>query len=85
MITLSPEQRREIADCGEKPVRAIDPDTKQTYVIISEDRYFRIRALLDDEPFDIRETYAAQDAALARVWDAPDMDEYNDYDAHKPK
>ena len=39
----------------------------------------------NDDDFDIRETYAAQDAALTKVWDAPALDVYNDYDANKPK
>jgi len=28
---------------------------------------------------------AAQDQALGKVWDDPELDVYNDYDAHKPQ
>ena len=43
----------------------------------------RIKALLSDDAFDIRETYAAQDAALTKVWDDPELDAYADYDKHR--
>jgi hypothetical protein len=33
---------------------------------------------LNEESFDIRETYAAQETALAKVWDDPALDVYND-------
>ena len=38
---------------------------------------------MTDEPFDVRETYAAQDAALAKVWNEPELDAYNEYDQHR--
>jgi hypothetical protein len=34
----------------------------------------------DEEPFDIRDTYAAQSAALAEIWDDPALDVYNHFD-----
>ena len=51
-------------------------------MIIPGELYDSLQPLLEEGPFDIRETYAAQDAALAKVWDDPDLDVYNDYDAH---
>ncbi|MBW3543176.1 MAG: hypothetical protein KY476_23210 [Planctomycetes bacterium] len=38
-----------------------------------------------EPPFDIRDTYAAQDAASAHVWNDPELDLYNDYDTHRPE
>ena len=40
-----------------------------------------------EEEFDIRDTYAAQFAAVntPESWDAPGMELYDDYDAHKPR
>jgi hypothetical protein len=70
---------------GNKPVPVIDPETNAVYFLVSGEAFERLRALFDDEPFDVRETYAAQDAALAKVWDDPALDVYNDYDARQPR
>jgi hypothetical protein len=48
------------------------------YVIIAGDLFNRVRPLFADDAFDIRETYPAQEAALAQVWDDPALDVYND-------
>jgi len=40
---------------------------------------------LFESGFDIRDTYAAQDEALAKVWNDPELDVYNNYDLHKPQ
>jgi hypothetical protein len=40
--------------------------------------------LVATDEFDVRETYAAQDAALgAAGWDDPELDIYNEYDADR--
>jgi hypothetical protein len=33
----------------------------------------------------IEELQVAQDEALAAVWNDPELDAYNDYDAHRPQ
>ena len=33
---------------------------------------------MSDPPFDIRETYAAQEGALAKIWDDSALDVYNE-------
>jgi hypothetical protein len=43
MIELTREQRQELS--GPEPV-AIDPETRQTYVLVRADRYERLKALL---------------------------------------
>ena len=64
----------------------IDPVTQKVYVLLASDIFDRFKALLDDEPFDVRDTYAAQSAAAgAAGWDDPEMDVYDNYDAHKPR
>jgi hypothetical protein len=84
MVTkLSKAQQREIEKQGDKPIEVLHPETQKVYVLIAGDIYERLRQLFDDR-FDIRETYAAQDEALAKVWDDPELDVYNDYEAHKP-
>lgn len=48
------------------------------------EQFDRLNALLATDQFDISETYAAQSAALAAAgWDDPELDIYNDYDAHR--
>jgi hypothetical protein len=83
--TLIDEQRQAIDQQGGAPVYVVDTERHQQYVLISASAYQRLRGLFEDEPFDIRETYAAQEAALKEVWDDPELDEYNDYDVHRPK
>lgn len=85
MIELSPEQQHEVARRGNKPVQAVDPLTRKVYYIVAGDLYQRLGGLLGDDEFDVRDTYGAQEAALAEVWDDPELDLYNDYDAHQPQ
>ena len=49
MIELTLEQRQAVAQQGEMPPRAVDPDTHTTYVLIPEEIYARVKALLDEE------------------------------------
>jgi hypothetical protein len=77
MIELTEEQRLELAN--PEPV-AIDPQTKQTYVLVRAEVYERLRGLLyDDAEFSIREAYPIMDEVAAKAgWDDPAMDIYND-------
>ena len=43
MIELTLEQRQAVAQQGETPPRAVDPDTRTTYVLISEKIYARVK------------------------------------------
>ena len=50
------------------------------------DQYDRIKACLDEKQFDPRELYSLVEASFLRAgWDDPEMDVYNDYDAHRSK
>ena len=42
MIELTREQRQAVAEQGETPPRALDPDTHTTYVLIREKVYARL-------------------------------------------
>ena len=81
---LSKEQKRDIEQHGDRPIQIVDPDTQKIYFIIAGELYDRVRPLFD-EGFDIRETYAAQDEALTKVWNDPELDVYNDHDVQKPQ
>jgi len=79
---LSEEQQQEVAREGNRPIATVDPGTQKVYNLVSAEVFERVKALLGDA-FDIRETYAAQDAALAKIWSDPELDAYADYDRHK--
>jgi hypothetical protein len=78
MIELTAEQRLELIK--PEPV-AIDPQTKETYVLVRLQLYERLKGLLyDGAEFPIREAYPLMDEAAAKAgWDDPAMDIYNDF------
>ena len=81
---ISDEQRQALQEAQNVgPIVLVDPATNATYYLVSANLYERLQALMTDEPFDVRETYAAQDAALAKVWNEPELDAYNEYDQHR--
>jgi hypothetical protein len=80
---LSKELREELAQHGERPIRLVNPDNQRVYVLLEADVFERVKALLSDDAFDVCDTYAAQDAALAKVWDDTELDAYADYDRHR--
>lgn len=63
----------------------LDYEGPQQYAVIPAETFQKVRSLLGDDEFAISDTYAAQDEALAKVWNEPELDVYNDYDAHKPR
>jgi hypothetical protein len=83
MIELTLEQRLTISNEGETPHRAIDPDTQTAYVLIREEVFARVAALLveqDDNKF-LGDMYCHAMEVFGRDgWDDPAMDIYNDLD-----
>ncbi|MDB5341374.1 MAG: hypothetical protein JWN70_6993 [Planctomycetaceae bacterium] len=79
-INLTAEQHVELEQLGTKPMQVIDPVNQKIYFVVSQEMFERVRGLFDQDPFDISETYRAQEAALAKVWDDPALDVYNNYD-----
>lgn len=80
-ISMTDELRRAVATTGGEPVVVVDPTTNKSYVLLPSDEYAR----LSREQI-IRESYPLQDeVAHAAGWDDPEMDDYNDYDAHQTK
>ena len=75
---LTSEQRQDLEQHGNHPVPVVDPVTNAVYFLVAGNLFERCKVLFDDEPFDIRETYATQEAALAKVWDDPALDVYNE-------
>lgn len=77
MTTLTPEQRRAIERAGEQPVRVEDPETHASYVLLKAEVYERLRAVLDDADFDVRETYPIVWNLMKEDWEDPAMDVYD--------
>ncbi len=77
MIELNEEQRQELN--GLEPV-AIDPATKQTYVLVPSEVYRRFRHLIEDEGLDMRQVGVLIEEAM-REYDADDplLESYQDY------
>jgi hypothetical protein len=66
--------------------RAVDPDTHTTYVLIPEELYTRVKALLDEEEANqlLRDMYPHVMEVFGRAgWDDPAMDIYNDLDPRR--
>jgi hypothetical protein len=75
VIELTDEQRHELQQ--PEPV-AIDPQTRQTYVLVRKEVYERLKDLYDDSPWTDEEMDAlAWEAGRASGWD--EMDEYDRY------
>ena len=75
MIELTEQQRQEL---GEDLPRVIDPQTKKTYVLVSEEAYERMQALLAPARLPRAEQQALLHAAGLRAgWDDPEMEIYD--------
>ncbi len=83
VLPLSPELRDALAAHAGEPIELLNVESCVRYVLVRAERFEELRALLALDEFDIRETYPAQERALGQAgWDDPEMDIYNDYDAH---
>lgn len=75
MIELTEQQSEELK--GDLP-RVIDPQTKKTYVLVTEEAYERMQGLLAPERLPMAEQRALLRAAGLRAgWDDPEMDVYD--------
>lgn len=83
---LTTEMHDALAANPDQPLLVVDGQTQQPYVLIPAATFERVRPLIydADEP-DAREFLPLAHEALAAEWDAPGMELYDDYDAHRPK
>ena len=80
---LSDDLRQALEQESSSPVHLVDASTNEEYVIMRVDQYNQIKAILDERQFDPRELYSLVEASFLRAgWADPEMDVYNDYDAH---
>ncbi|NOT59509.1 MAG: hypothetical protein HOP19_04700 [Acidobacteria bacterium] len=86
MIELTIEQRQAVAQQAESPLRALDPDTFTTYILVREELYNRIRNLVDKTENleflngmhpEVMEVFGREG------WDDPAMDIYNELDPRR--
>lgn len=86
MIELTIEQREAAIKQGEQPIRAIDPDTHTTYVLIREEVYARIKSILQEDQSSqfLNDMYLPVMEVFGKDgWDDPAMDIYNDLDPRR--
>jgi len=86
MIELTLEQRQAVAQQGETPPRAVDPDTHTTYVLIREEAYARLQVPLDETGGNqcLHDMYPHVMEVFGREgWDDPTMDIYNGLDPRR--
>jgi hypothetical protein len=83
MFELTPEQHLEIAHAVDEPIRAVDPATREEYVLVRADKYERIKGLLSDDQEWVRAAYPAAMAVFREGWDDPRMDVYDELDPRK--
>jgi hypothetical protein len=80
MTGLSPEQRRLVEQAGDEPVRIDDPDTRETYFLVREDIFRRLRGMAgpaeadrprresdEDRPIEVPEGLRRSKAAFRRL------------------
>ena len=81
---LTDEMRSALSLQAGQPVTVEDEQTHVHYVLVPLDVYDRVRAVFNDDTFDIAETYPAQSqVAGASGWDDPAMAVYDNYDLHR--
>lgn len=81
---LTDEMRDELKRQAGQPVTIEDDLTHVRHVLLPFDVYERVRAVFDDDTFDIAETYATQcQVAGGAGWDDPEMKIYDNYDLNR--
>jgi len=74
---ITAEQSQAIRESNGQPVYLVDDSGQDASLAIV--RVDLLKLFAEDE-FNIAETYAAQEAALSKVWNDPRLDEYTDED-----
>lgn len=84
MIELTEEQRHELA--SPEPT-AMDPVTKEVFVLVRKEAYERLKRLLyDDSDWTPEERLLLLAESGRRAgWDDPEMDVYDNYDENRKK
>ncbi len=85
-LPLSDDLRQALTDPSNFPVRLIDSETKEAYIVLRAETYDRLKFLLEEEDYNLNDTYRAQmESALRAGWGDPEMDDYDHYDDNVKK
>jgi len=77
-VKLNEELRQALALAPEGPVRVVDERSNTVYVLLREDAYERVKSLLEEDDFDVRDAYPLMDTVAAQEgWADPEMDRYD--------
>ena len=82
MLELTDPLKRAVAEHAGRPVRLLDPETCEQYVLVPAEMFERFSAVLFDDNHP-RATYPAVDRAFAEGWNDPKMDDYDRYEELK--
>ena len=85
MTKLSPEQREAIREHPGVPIYVMDAETGRNYVLVPAETFQKVQALLAGGEFDPEEFMPLVQEAVAEDIDAPGMELYDDYEAHRPQ
>lgn len=86
IVQLTAEQAQALRDNDQRPTPVIDPATQARYMLISQDRYDRLRSVLEDEPFTPAEQrQLLQDLGRRAGWNDEEMNAYDNYDELRGK
>jgi hypothetical protein len=80
---LSDEQRQAIDQNPGGPIDVVDTVSQERFVLLPALAYQRVRALLDTNEVNIRDTYSVQDRVADEAWSHPGDADYEDYDDHR--
>lgn len=84
MTQLSEQQRQALQEHPGEPLRVIDAATRATYVLLSSEAYDRVRALFEEDDFEVEELGPLMDEIAAREgWTDPAMDAYDALDPRR--
>jgi hypothetical protein len=76
MATLTAAQRNLLKQTSGEPLRLVDPETQQEYVLLPVALHEQLRSFLPD--LDPRAFHPALERALRdEGWDSPQLDAYN--------
>ena len=86
MIELT-EQQQQALDAEPKPLQVVDPRTNIAYVLVRADAYERLQPLLYDDGLwtDEEKLQLLAESGRRAGWDAPEMDDYDNYDEARKK
>jgi hypothetical protein len=89
---ISEDLRQAFEEQGGAPLYLEDA-ANHRYVLLRAEQFEKVKVLFGDveedqegEGDDVRAFYPLIEQSFGRAgWDDPEMDDYNDYDAHRPK